>query len=800
MNARPQLDPSDANLSTFEFDAWGFLRRRIWLIVIFTLVGAAVAAYCIRFFPPVFQSSMAILVSPHGPDIMSDRASPTREEMTIADEILATHCDLLGSTRVISDALDASGIGLSASTVTENLSIGRGGSGASKNSSVIRAHYQDSDPARAASVLQAIYESYHTYLAYQAKQSNDKALLSMVSAQQKRHSELKDADERYREYLRTNQLLMLDSGNGSGERVDIHQLRLANIENELAGVRSLIAETQARRSVIEEYLVSHGAHSVTKSDIYSLLTEKEVERLRGIVTISEDDRHIAHAVSSESTRVEYERLLELLTEERILQIEVGDAHPSLTAVRSQIKMVREYLEGAQNQGLGAGRVSTLAAPHELLTGYAQLLANDLAAFRGREQALIDLSAKEGALAKEAELSRLRGDLLRIELDQAQARHQDFSDRLQEVDLHRDYHNFATSLIQSPAIAMEPEWPTLPKLAALGGFSGCLLGLLLGMALEFSEQTFRNPGDVERAASAKVLIHIPRLKAWKRTRRHVGNGIDSSVITHHAPRTVISDTVRLLRTEVLSNLKLNGGRTIMITSPCPADGKTTIAANLAVSMAQAGKRVLLVDGDMRRPSVAQIFGLAAAPGLSDYLKNHCDLEGCCHDSAQHNLAICPEGKPTSYPAELLESPRFSQFSADARERFDVVIIDTPPLLAVADPAIIAGHVDGCLLTIRIKRNQRNLVLQACESLKNRRATLMGVIVNSNRSRSRPYHYSAFNFHSRKQQGRIVGYQARYVAQDEERGSFTDHPATEAPPRLRLPTPQPDATLHSSNAKV
>ena len=203
---------------------------------------------------------------------------------------------------------------------------------------------------------------------------------------------------------------------------------------------------------------------------------------------------------------------------------------------------------------------------------------------------------------------------------------------------------------------------------------------------------------------------------------------------------------------------------MVTSPSPSDGKSTTTANLAVSLAQAGKRVLLVDADLRRPTVYFTLGMSKGPGLADFIENEATFEDCCRLSEQPNLSVCTHGKTTSRPAELLEDEVFRTFLQSARAVYDIVLIDTPPLLAVADPAVVANLVDGCFLTILVKKNNRTLVERATAILREHDCKILGVIVNSSEARRGGYGYSSYNYYGKGEYGYVKSYRNYYAAKD------------------------------------
>lgn len=207
--------------------------------------------------------------------------------------------------------------------------------------------------------------------------------------------------------------------------------------------------------------------------------------------------------------------------------------------------------------------------------------------------------------------------------------------------------------------------------------------------------------------------IPELKRNRRNKQPV-DGISESVMTFHKPRSTISEAYRAVRTGLNFGIRGEGHRVIQVTSPDPGDGKSTFTANLAVSLAQTGKCVLLVDADFRRPRVAKIFGVDPSIGLCGAIQGLADFHDVIMPSGVQNLWLMPSG-PYPNPSELLGSQRFREVVDMLRDDYDYVLIDTPPVLAVTDPCVVAPRVDGVVLLIRITKDVRPHARRTVESL-------------------------------------------------------------------------------------
>jgi succinoglycan biosynthesis transport protein ExoP len=322
-------------------------------------------------------------------------------------------------------------------------------------------------------------------------------------------------------------------------------------------------------------------------------------------------------------------------------------------------------------------------------------------------------------------------LKNAELERLRELHDAVIARLREMNLIKDYGGFLTEIITPVERAEKPCWPILPIVIGLGGICGMFLGCGLAYLVELSDRSFRSPEELHHTLRLPIMAHIPVGSKRKkhRTRTADGSGeIDPSIVVAHRPASRFAEVFRGLRTALRFSATGADCRVIQVTSANPSDGKTTVAANLAASTAQSGKRVLLVDADLRRPRVAAAFGLQVNCGLTEVLTGDAEVVDAATESGVENLWILPCGKKPSNPAEILSSQAFERFVETVREQYDLVIIDSPPVLAVSDPAIIAPRVDGVLLTIRLTKHGRPQVIQARESLASLGANILGVIVN------------------------------------------------------------------------
>lgn len=295
--------------------------------------------------------------------------------------------------------------------------------------------------------------------------------------------------------------------------------------------------------------------------------------------------------------------------------------------------------------------------------------------------------------------------------------------------------------------LDPAGPArpLPSRRGLTILMGLVAGLVLGgsaaVVREQLNTSIRRRDEVERFLGIPSLAVVPRLgSARTRAIRLPGrNGSrpgpepgslspDGTLVTALHPRSAGAEAFRTLRTNLIFSQAVRELRMIAVTSSGPAEGKSTTSANVATVFAQQGLRVLLVDCDLRRPRLHEIFSVQKEPGFTQHLLGYGTLEELTCSTSVENLHILPAGTLPPNPAELLGSPRAREVFQGLRDHYDVVVIDTPPVLLASDAAIIGSLVDGMLLVVRAGQTGRHAAEQAVRQLRTVGANVLGVVLN------------------------------------------------------------------------
>jgi capsular exopolysaccharide synthesis family protein len=370
-------------------------------------------------------------------------------------------------------------------------------------------------------------------------------------------------------------------------------------------------------------------------------------------------------------------------------------------------------------------------------------------------------------------------------DRLRKRRTDLDDREKQIALTQAAQLFDARTINPPGLGAKVA-PVLFQCLMMAVALGLAAGGGLGYLAEITDKSFRTPDEIRRRLGLAVVGHIPAL-GMPRGPDGPPTRIENRVVVHHRPKATESEAYRGVRTALYFSTGGKGHQVIQVTSPNPGDGKSTLSANLAVAIAQSGKRVVLIDCDFRKPRVHKIFGVSPDVGLASVIAGDATLERAIQPSGVLGLSLLPCGPRPANPAELLTSQRFVEVLEEVKRNFDFVLIDTPPLLAVSDPAVVAPRVDGVLLTVRMTRKTRPAAERAKEILNAMGANVVGVVVNDLQGgkSSGIYGYGYGNNYS---YGYGYGYADHYGDAGEDSGEF---PKPALPP---VPDPGPPPGRH------
>ena len=337
---------------------------------------------------------------------------------------------------------------------------------------------------------------------------------------------------------------------------------------------------------------------------------------------------------------------------------------------------------------------------------------------------VNLKAAQAQIGSYAGLE-LTLNRLTAEHDAAQSQDKNFTDQLNDLNLREKAHHSAARIIEAAQVPNAPVRPKRVQSMIFAALIGLFVGLCLALLQEFLDDRINTVADADRVLQLPSLGYVPALSS-----------ADAHLLPQMKGMDPASESYRVLRTNIHFATVDAPARTLLVTSANPGEGKTTTAANLAFAMAMDGKKVILVDTDLRRPSLHKLLDIPAVPGLTDVLLGHAPLQPV---EIMSGLSVLPAGSTPPNPGELLNSRKFRNLVLELTEQADMVIFDSPPALVAADAAILASQMDGTIIVVETGATKKASARRALALLKQARAAVLGVAYNKMRSADAPGYY-------------------------------------------------------------
>lgn len=437
-----------------------------------------------------------------------------------------------------------------------------------------------------------------------------------------------------------------------------------------------------------------------------------VEILRSRPILEEAIQRLELSMSPEDLATKIK--VEGLANTELIRISVGDGNPR--RVRDIANTLAALLiEQSESLYSGGGK-----SAREILKEQLEVIEGNLEQDRASLQSLMTSAA--GA---QGEIDALNN---KIALEE-----ETYAMLLRQYEEARVAEAMRASSITVVEPAIEPEVPSRPR-KSLNIMLGTLVGLAGGMGLAFFlenlDTTLYTMEQVRAIAGLPILGKIPAAKIHKLR----GQGRSAIYTNADSPQ---GEACHLLRTNILSLSCDRPLKTLVITSAERKEGKTTVVANLGQAMAQAGRKVVAIDADLRLPALHQVFGLPNEVGLSNILERQASLEEALHDTGIPRLQVLTSGPLPSNPTELLGSLEMALLLHQLIQEFDIVLLDTPSLLAVPDTAVLAPLVDGVAVVVGLVQARREAVQAALKQLADVKVKPVGVIVNRAEQNGRDY---------------------------------------------------------------
>ncbi len=718
-----------------------------------------------------YGAKAAMLITETGPDTLS--SSITGEE-SLRRNTMPTFENMIRSAKVLEGALEKLGkndrVDLEGAPKERWIEILQNNirSKTVRSTNILEVSYRSRDPQVAVNVVRAIVESYLNFMDKIHKGTTGEIAGILTRESRDTAEKLENKQE---ELVEARNRLG-DMGFRSDSRA-LHPLvqRAVYFNEQFIAVQKRRVELEASLAAVEAAVRNGedlGQHLLAIGDV--------VGREVLLAALGVSSRDSATQASLEQLLVSDRAQL------NTIQQNLGPAHPEVVALKEKVRLTDEFLQGSQSRI--AERASEMRES-QLGPWLVQMVKQKLYQARYEEETLLSKfeETRDQAIALSGQTGEI--ELLEREIKRLSDRNDVLLNQIASLDLRQSGQEVRAHVTQEPVVVPRPISPRLGYVAFISLAGGFAVGLVLVHLLDALDDRFRSLEELQHRLGVSVLTVVQKMKSTEAV------GLDG-LSMYAAPTSAESEAFRTLRTALA--LTHPDSRRIVISSPEPGDGKTTILANLAVAFAQSDKKTLIIDADLRRPGLTNMMNMRGTYGLSEILRLDGDIVSLAaahvRASGLNGLDILPSGPRPSNPAELLGSPRFSQLLAWAETIYDQILIDSPPALATSDAALTGRLVDGVILVVQPAKNRRRLVLRLVENLHLLKISVLGVVINrvgSDRERGYYGYHGGYAYSS----GYDYGYVPAYSSDEDPHGDAKMLRVPLTPSRRAGPAPEADA---------
>jgi polysaccharide biosynthesis transport protein len=567
--------------------------------------------------------------------------------------------------------------------VAARVLIGRLGVDPVRDSSLAVVRYEDTDPKRCEAILNTVVRTYLSQNVEGVASLSKTSLEWLNSQLGQLKKDLEKSEYDLNDFRQKNNVLSISLE-------DRHNLITAQLEE----VAKRTGYLDGRRSELAARV--RQLNAVTEAD--PMAVDASVLLASPLLT---------------SLRTSYGEQLRALDE---MTTTLDENHPKVKAARAKLEKTGKLIAGE-------------------IANHKAAAIKDL---KEVDQQLADAKKRDDELQKQAhELQRF--EIPFKQLDRTRLNNEKVYsmvlERARETDLTRLMSFNNITIVDEATQPAAPVRPNVPVNLATGLLIGVFAGIGLAVAREVSDRSIKDPSDVEHDLGLSCLGVIPEITKTTMGREKVVPPAaalalnDRDLIVARHPHGGVAEATRAIRTNLMFMSPDEPYRMVLVTSAVPEEGKTTFACSLATVLAQSGARTLLIDTDLRRPRLHRTFRLPNDVGVTMAVTGQAELDECIRETPIENLSVMTSGPIPPNPAELLHSERFHKLAEDLRGRFDRIVFDSPPQLAVTDAAILGQLVDGCIIVARAARTHRAAIRQAARQLSDVNAPIAGVVVNA-----------------------------------------------------------------------
>ena len=527
-------------------------------------------------------------------------------------------------------------------------------------------------------------------------------------------------------------------------KVETAQEKLVNYqkEHEILGIDEKQNITTEKLDELNKELTAAESERMEKESIYTLVQSADSDAAAAAAVGTQNSG------SSSSSSSLLEKLREQQADLRIqvaqLSTQFGPAYPKVTQLTNQLKEVEAQIQLEMKKVVARVRGDYMASAQR----------------EGMLRAAMDKQKQEANKLNE---SAIQYSILKRDLETDRTLYEGLLEKLKEAGVTAGLRSNNFRIVDVARVPTEPTEPNVPRNLSFALALGLSTGIGLAFLLEGIDNTVRTPEQAQAISGLPSLGMIPHGSKTS-PESAVGKrlALASSkeaveLVTQSRPQSQMAESYRALRTSLLLTSLGAPPKTILVTSALPQEGKTTTSINTAIVLAQKGTRVLLIDADLRRPSIHKTLGMGPRTGLSNVLTGNATLQqATVRSSILPSLFVLPAGTPPPNPAELLASSLMKDVLAELREQYDHIVVDTPPTLSVTDAVVMSTRADAVVLVIRSGQTTKQALRRARDLLMQVNARVSGVLLNAVDLTSPDYYYYY------EYQGK---YGSRYYQEDE-----------------------------------
>jgi len=628
----------------------------------------------------VYTATSRVLVQRAEPVIMTPQARASDDETS--DNFLATQCELIRSTPILAAVVGnpKSDDMRTFDGVQNRMAYLKRNLSADvgKKDDIITVSFASRYPDEAVKIVDAAVDAFQKYSAGKKRETANEVMAILEKEKGKNQAELTAVNKKIVDLKREAHTISFDNDKGNYTLT-----RLNSLSDAL---------TTAHLETINAKTALDGAAKTIGLDGDSI-----PDNIAGTVALSAND---------ESTlRSQLVALEQLLQDRR--RIYLPD-HPQIRALEARINQLNMAYIGAAKVRWEQAK----ARETELQKSYD-----------AEQSKAIEISAKA------SEAAQLEADAKRISqtIDGLEA-------RIKDVSVVVDSGALNITVLEYASYEDNPVKPSKAQVPAIALVLGVIVGCIIAMTREVADPKLHSGDDVKAIVSAPVLGMVPR-------QTPAGTPSVLAQIVELDPHSEVAEAMRAVRTSLTFGVPVEQSRSILVTSPEPGDGKSTIACNIAIALANAGKRVLLVDADMRNSSLHQVFGISNEYGLANVLADKETPTNAIQTCSVTRLGLMPCGPAPSAASELLNDAAFAEMLQDLYKQYDHVVIDSPPVMRVDDARIMGATCDCTVLVARADKTSHGILRQAVDRLADVGTFIAGIVVNASQAGTRYGRYGA-----------------------------------------------------------